>query len=47
MAVTACVPTVNAGTVSCAELEERAPEPSEVEPSMKVTVPVAVVPVGG
>jgi len=42
-----CAPTVKVGTVSCAELLERAAEPSEVEPSMNVTDPVAVMPVGG
>jgi len=44
--VTECVPTLSAETASCAELEESGAVPSEVEPSRKVTVPVAVVPAG-
>jgi len=42
-----CVPTVNVVTVSWAELFERAAEPSEVAPSMNVTVPVALPPNAG
>ena len=45
--MTECVPTVNAETASCAELDESVAEPSEVEPSINVTAPVAVVPAGG
>ena len=47
VAVMECVPTASEGTLICAELLDREADPRVVEPSMNVTVPVAVIPDGG
>ena len=46
-AVMECAAAVSENKVSCAELLERLAEPSEAEPSINVTVPLAVLPAGG